>query len=367
MKRKATFSVEPASNGLKRRLTHVEWSNRASLSRRWLPANERAGSMEEWGGCLVWLARPPVASPSNRIQTLSRFFGSRLPCLAAFWRQNKMAQSSVNRGMIGSMGDDHARTAGDHNEGPETPALTGDDRDMTAEDRDMTADAHDRASEARDERAEARDERAEARDQDVTRFDAEAASDRAGAKRDRRGASGDRSHASHDREAASTDRVISAKERKASSIDQLTGAYRRDTGLVELERELLRAKRTKQPFVLAFVDVDNFKATNDSLGHVAGDQLLRHIVDTMRAHLRSYDLIVRFGGDEFLCALSDLSVAQASRRFLLVRSDLARVEHASVTVGLAELRSDDSLEDLISRADAALYRKREPRRSILRS
>ena len=133
---------------------------------------------------------------------------------------------------------------------------------------------------------------------------------------------------------------------------------------MELERESVRAKRTNQPFVLAFIDVDNFKATNDSLGHGAGDQLLRQIVDTMRAHLRSYDLIVRFGGDEFLCALPGLNMAQASRRFLHVHSDLNDLEDASVTVGLAELHSDDSLEDLISRADADLYRKRQ-RRSIL--
>jgi diguanylate cyclase (GGDEF)-like protein len=261
------------------------------------------------------------------------------------------------------MGDDRARTARGHDQDLETPVLIGDDRDRTAEDRDQISEAHDRTSENRDERAEARDERAEERDHDATSFDAEAASDRAGAKRDRQGAAGDRSHAAHDREAASTDRVISVVERKACSIDQLTGAYRRDTGLVELERESVRAMRTNQPFVLAFIDVDNFKATNDSLGHSAGDQLLREIVDTMRTHLRPYDLIVRFGGDEFLCVLPGLNMAQVSRRFLFVHSDLHHLGHASITVGLAELHSDDSLEDLISRADADLYSKRQ-RRSI---
>lgn len=74
-----------------------------------------------------------------------------------------------------------------------------------------------------------------------------------------------------------------------------------------MERETARAKRTKHPFVLAFVDVDRLKATNDSLGHAAGDHLLRRTVESMRKHLRSYDLIVRFGGDEFVCALVDLS------------------------------------------------------------
>ena len=65
---------------------------------------------------------------------------------------------------------------------------------------------------------------------------------------------------------------------------------------------MARAKRTQRSFVLAFIDVDGLKTTNDSLGHAAGDELLRRVVDTVRDHLRSYDLIVRFGGDEFLCA-----------------------------------------------------------------
>lgn len=54
---------------------------------------------------------------------------------------------------------------------------------------------------------------------------------------------------------------------------------------------------------LAFIDVDNLKAKNDSLGHPAGDKLLRDTADSIRAHLRSYDLLIRFGGDEFLCGL----------------------------------------------------------------
>jgi diguanylate cyclase (GGDEF)-like protein len=113
--------------------------------------------------------------------------------------------------------------------------------------------------------------------------------------------------------------------------------------------------------VLAFVDVDRLKATNDSLGHAAGDELLRHIADTIRANLRSYDLIVRFGGDEFVCGLAGLNMEQATKRFVLVNKDLAETQQASVTAGLAELQADDSLEDLVMRADEALYRERQQR------
>ena len=124
-----------------------------------------------------------------------------------------------------------------------------------------------------------------------------------------------------------------------------------------------RAKRTKNPFALAFVDVDDLKARNDSLGHTAGDQLLRSTVDSIRANLRSYDLIVRFGGDEFLCGVTDVTVAEAGKRFSRVNAELAASRQASITVGLAELEADDALEDLVERADQALYRERQKRRS----
>jgi len=256
---------------------------------------------------------------------------------------------------------DHAQSAGDHDAGPETPGETSDDRDRIGDDRDQTSEADEKAAEARDDRAEARDDRAVARDRAAGRFDAGAASDRAEALRDRRGAASDRAHAAADREAASSDRVVSAGERVVSSIDGLTGAHRRDAGIVELERETARAKRTGQPFVVAFVDVDGLKATNDSLGHAAGDQLLRRIADTIRANFRSYDLIIRFGGDEFVCGLLDLTMEEAAKRFLLVNAELAETQQASVTVGLAERNGDDSLEDLIMRADQALYRERQQR------
>jgi diguanylate cyclase (GGDEF)-like protein len=124
--------------------------------------------------------------------------------------------------------------------------------------------------------------------------------------------------------------------------------------LVELEREMMRAKRTGHPFVVAFLDVDGLKAINDSLGHDAGDQLLRRVVDCTRSQLRSYDLIVRFGGDEFVCGLSNLRQREATERFERINASLA--EHdSSITVGLAELEDGDSLVELIARADKALY------------
>ena len=252
---------------------------------------------------------------------------------------------------------------GDQDAGRETAGQTGEDRDQVGDERDQTSGARDERAGARDDKAEARDTNAEARDTAVRGLSAGAASDRAEALRDRREAASDRAHAAADREAASSDRVLSAGDRVVSSIDGLTGAHRRDAGILELERDIARAKRTRKPFVLVFVDVDGLKATNDSLGHAAGDQLLCQVVDTIRSRLRLYDLIVRFGGDEFVCGLLDLKLEDAAQRFLLVKADLTHNQQASVTVGLAELKEDDLLEDLIRRADEAMYIDRQQRPS----
>jgi GGDEF domain-containing protein len=194
------------------------------------------------------------------------------------------------------MGDDHARAAVDHDEGREA-ARAGGDRDRSAEDRDRSAERRDRTAEARDRRAESRDRRADAREQAADGLDVVAASDRVRASRDRRASTSDRAQATADRKAGAKDRAMSASDRAVASIDELTGAHRRAAGVVELEREVARASRTKRPFVLAFIDVDDLKAINDSHGHAAGDRLLRQIGESLRAHLRSYDLLVRYGGD----------------------------------------------------------------------
>ena len=139
-------------------------------------------------------------------------------------------------------------------------------------------------------------------------------------------------------------------------MDDLTGALRRDRGLADLQREIERARRSDGRLVLAFVDVDGLKTINDTHGHAAGDQLLRDVVGALRARLRSYDLIVRYGSDEFVCALPGTDISTAQSRFDEAERTLNEADpRASVSVGLAELLNANSLEDLVARADAALY------------
>jgi diguanylate cyclase (GGDEF)-like protein len=103
---------------------------------------------------------------------------------------------------------------------------------------------------------------------------------------------------------------------------------------------------------------------NDSRGHAAGDRLLRDLVRALRAQLCDHDLVIRYGGDEFVCAVSGLDLVAATKRFTRIGGALAAFDAtASVTIGIAELRSTDSLADLVARADAALYAERAHRRA----
>ena len=131
---------------------------------------------------------------------------------------------------------------------------------------------------------------------------------------------------------------------------------------MELEREITRAHRNEQTFSLAFLDVDGLKGVNDSCGHAAGDQLLIKVIETLRHHVRPYDLIVRYGGDEFLCGFLDMELTEAERRISQVNTDLEVGRTGHVTAGLARLEEGEALAALIRRADEDLYRRRAARK-----
>jgi diguanylate cyclase (GGDEF)-like protein len=240
-------------------------------------------------------------------------------------------------------------------------ARTAEERLGAAYMRDLTAHARDRAATARDRAAAA----FEASAASAATHDAE---QRLAAVRER--AAADRARAAADRASAAGDRAAAARDREQAAIDlrhayhdDLTGALRRDMGEVALQHEIDRARRGDGRLVLAFVDVDGLKAVNDREGHGAGDELLKAVVTAMRAKLRSFDPIVRYGGDEFVCALAAADAGDAGRRFAEIRATLAHdYDHAAISVGVAELEAGDTLADLVARGDAALYKaRRRPR------
>jgi diguanylate cyclase (GGDEF)-like protein len=194
---------------------------------------------------------------------------------------------------------------------------------------------------------------------------ARATSDRADAAAERAAATEERMLSAYDRFVAARERAEAARDRAASHIDELTHVRRRGAGMEQLVQEIDRARRRSGRLVVAFVDVDGLKRVNDTRGHIAGDALLLAVADCLGSCLRSYDLIMRYGGDEFVCVLPDADAATVRRRFASVTNALAAgPTRGSITVGFAVLLETDSAEDLIRRADACLLEARgcAPRR-----
>jgi diguanylate cyclase (GGDEF)-like protein len=226
-------------------------------------------------------------------------------------------------------------------------------RDETAHLRDLSADERDRAAEQRDSDA-ANLERGHGVSGQSERDDAAAIRARAGA--DRARAAADRKQAAEDRAAAGRDRDQAREELEHAELDPLTGAFGRGLGMIALEHEISRARHGDGRLVLAFVDIDELKRINDSQGHAAGDAVIRDVVTAIHTHVRSYDPVVRVGGDEFVCALADCTPEEAAQRFQSIVATIQLTQpDASISVGLAALRPEDTLEQLVARGDRALY------------
>jgi len=153
--------------------------------------------------------------------------------------------------------------------------------------------------------------------------------------------------------------------------DQLTGALNR-RGLDEaFTRELARADRLEAPLSISMLDLDHFKKLNDSLGHQAGDEALKHLTRVVSDLLRPTDSLARYGGEEFLILLpnTDLEGAEVilkrlqrelTRQFFLHANDKVLI---TFSAGVAERGKEEAQADLIARADAAMYRAKSAGRN----
>ena len=145
--------------------------------------------------------------------------------------------------------------------------------------------------------------------------------------------------------------------------DPLTGVPCRRSMMARLEEEASRIERHGSSSVICMVDFDRFKAINDTYGHPAGDEVLRQGVACIQEHLRPYDLLFRYGGEEFLLCLPDTSLEQAALAAERIRAGLAgcqvrladgQVIGVTASLGIASLRATSHLEDAIANADQAL-------------
>ena len=174
------------------------------------------------------------------------------------------------------------------------------------------------------------------------------------AAKDRAGAAADRGRAAGERTEAAAERARLEDDLHGAYLDDLTGAFRPEMGRDALQLEIDRARRYDGTFVLACVDVDDLEAINDRAGHATGDHVLRTLVATLRASLRSYDPIVRLGGDDFACGMAGVDLAEADRRFELIARSLYADTGAAISVGTAVLADGEAIEQVAARADAAL-------------
>jgi diguanylate cyclase (GGDEF)-like protein len=143
--------------------------------------------------------------------------------------------------------------------------------------------------------------------------------------------------------------------------DELTGLYNRHYMRDELRRMTAYAARRDRPFAIVSLDVDGLKTVNDSRGHEAGDALLRGIADALRAVLRSEDIAVRTGGDEFVVLLPDADRGEAVKVAYRIRQRIAGFGGHGVSTGIAVWRRGSEPEEALRDADAELYRAKAAR------
>jgi diguanylate cyclase (GGDEF)-like protein len=125
-------------------------------------------------------------------------------------------------------------------------------------------------------------------------------------------------------------------------------------GLTELDHELDRCRETGGLLVVACVEAVALDGLDDSADDGAGDDLLKRLVALVSEHLRSFDLIIRIGGDEFLCAMPSMTLPDAHRRFSQIAAALAgSADAGAIRIGFAQLAPDETLTvaELIARAD----------------
>lgn len=149
---------------------------------------------------------------------------------------------------------------------------------------------------------------------------------------------------------------------RLSTIDSLTGLYNRTFFFTALEREIARGDRSGRAFCLVMIDLDDLKSVNDRFGHVAGDQVLRSVADTVKGGARKIDVAARYGGDEFVALLPETDptggwVVAEKIRITIAEQGFPGVDPGpTVSVGIVSYPADGrSADALLVSADRAMY------------
>ena len=159
------------------------------------------------------------------------------------------------------------------------------------------------------------------------------------------------------------DRMIE-RLKKLSIRDPLTELYNSRHFYEQLEDEIQRSERYQHPLALIFIDIDKFKAVNDTYGHMVGDQALLLIAQKMQASLRAQDTAYRFAGDEFTIILPETTAENAKFVADRIKSEMANeslvideqeLTQITLSIGIAEYQRYESKEQFLHRADVTMY------------
>jgi diguanylate cyclase (GGDEF)-like protein len=157
--------------------------------------------------------------------------------------------------------------------------------------------------------------------------------------------------------------------------DSLTGLYNRSKLNQIISDELSRSHRNKRPFAILMIDIDYFKELNDSLGHIAGDEILTTVSRTLTQSIRSIDFAARYGGDEFIIVLTETTAKEATITAERIRTQVFEIFcsvvnkpiNVTLSIGIAQSELKDATPtDLITRADNALYEAKKAGRNQAR-
>jgi diguanylate cyclase (GGDEF)-like protein len=159
-----------------------------------------------------------------------------------------------------------------------------------------------------------------------------------------------------------------------ANFDYLTGCLNRRAFINRLEQEIERAKREQTIISIVLVDIDLFKQVNDRFGHLAGDFVLKQLIDCFNNSCRNYDFIGRFGGEEFIICLPNTTLgvaAEVAERLRCIVEETkiiydSNIINTTVSLGVAALEPTykENIDKFISRADSAMYRAKIKRNNV---
>lgn len=175
------------------------------------------------------------------------------------------------------------------------------------------------------------------------------------------------------------DRILGLEQRLVKALetsefrathDSLTGLYNRGAILDSLKREMCRREREQSALGICIVDLDRFKSVNDSYGHLAGDEVLKHVARCMENSVRPYDSVGRFGGEEFLVIAPNCDLQEttrlAERMRQIVSADEVQIDGHSIGVtislgagAVSQHNGNVAATALLQATDAALYRAKQ--------